>query len=380
MKRGSDARPRARDLGLSFPGTTGTWNALTDVSGVEVGYTTLREGEGAVRLGEGPIRTGVTAILPRGKLDRPNPVWAGHYNLNGNGEMTGTHWIKEAGYFISPICITNTHSVGMVHHATVSWMIDQYPGTFQDDHAWPMPVIAETYDGLTNDACGLHVREEHVYAALNSTKTGPISEGNVGGGTGMVTYEFKGGTGTASRYIQIDNKDYMVGALVQSNFGLRHEFTVLGVPVGKHMPENAVISKLMGHEQGSIIVIIGTDLPLLPIQLHRLAKRAAIGIGRTGTSGGQYSGDIFLAFSTANEIELPGMMKKQPGSFGMDFINEYHLDPIFEATVHAIEEAIINAMIAAESMTTVKPPGYTIDAIDHDRLQQIMRKHDLLTD
>lgn len=375
MKNDPDAKPRARDLGIPFAGTTGTWNALTDVPGVEVGYTTLIEGEGEVKVGTGPIRTGVTAILPRGKQDRLNPVWAGHYNLNGNGEMTGTHWINEAGYFISPICITNTHSVGMVHHATVSWMIDQYSGTFQDDHAWPMPVIAETCDGLTNDACGLHVRQEHVHAALNSAKSGPLAEGNVGGGTGMVSYEFKGGTGTASRKIKIANRDYLVGSLVQSNFGVRHEFTVLGVPVGKHMTENAVISQLLGHEQGSIIVIIGTDLPLLPIQLHRLAKRAAIGIGRTGTSGGHYSGDIFLAFSTANEIELPGMMQEQPDSFGLEFINEYHLDTVFEATVQAIEEAIINAMIAAESMTTVKPPGYTLEAIDHGRLQDILRQY-----
>ena len=375
MKGDSDTKPRSRDLGLPFLGTTGTWNALTDVPGVEVGYTTLINGEGAVKVGEGPVRTGVTAVLPRGKQNRPKPVWAGHYNLNGNGEMTGTHWINEAGYFISPICITNTHSVGMVHHATVSWMIEQYPETFQDDHAWPMPVIAETYDGLTNDACGLHVREKHVFAALNSAKTGPIAEGNVGGGTGMVTYEFMGGTGTASRNIKIGNHDYNVGALVQSNFGMRHELTVLGVPVGRHMPENAIISKLMGHGQGSIIVIIGTDLPLLPIQLRRLAKRAAIGIGRTGTSGGQYSGDIFLAFSTANEIEMPGMMEQQPDSFGLDFINEYHLDTIFEAGVQAIEEAIINAIIAAESMTTVKPPGYTLEAIDHDRLKKILRQY-----
>jgi D-aminopeptidase len=375
MKSDPAENPRARDLGLPFPGTTGTWNALTDVPGVEVGYTTLLHGEGEVKVGEGPVRTGVTAILPRGKQDRPNPVWAGHYNLNGNGEMTGTHWINEAGYFISPICITNTHSVGMVHHGAVSWMINQYPGTFQDDHAWPMPVIAETYPGLTNDCCGLHVREEHVIAALDSAKTGPIAEGNVGGGTGMVTYEFMGGTGTASRNINIGDRNYNVGALVQSNFGVRHELTVLGVPIGKHMPEDAIISKLLGHEQGSIIVIIGTDLPLQPIQLHRVAKRGAIGIGRTGTSGGNYSGDIFLAFSTANEIELPGMMEKQPESFDLEFINEYHLDTIFEATAQAIEEAIINAMIAAQSMTTVKPPGYTLEAIDHDRLKQLMRHY-----
>ena len=216
-------RVRARDLGLPFSGKPGTWNAITDVPGVKVGVTTLLEGEGELQIGKGPIRTGVTAILPRGKQEDPGLVWAGQFNLNGNGEMTGTHWINEAGYFSSPICITNTHSVGMVHHATVGWMIDRYPRKYKQDHDWPMPVVAETYDGVTNDACGLHVKEEHVRAALDSAAAGPVAEGNVGGGTGMMTYEFKGGNGTASRSITIDGTDYVVGSLVQSNFGLRKE-------------------------------------------------------------------------------------------------------------------------------------------------------------
>ena len=373
-------KPRARDLGLPFDGVTGEFNAITDVPGVEVGFTTLIQGEGAVEVGKGPIRTGVSAILPRGKGDMPGPIWAGHYNLNGNGEMTGTHWIHEAGYFISPICITNTHSVGMVHHATVGWMIDQYPGFFLDDHAWAMPVVAETYDGLTNDICGRHIKEEHVLQALNSAATGFVAEGNVGGGTGMITYEFKGGTGTSSRRVRIGSEDYTVGILVQSNFGARKDLNILGVPIGRHMPENAVISEINAHETGSIIVIIGTDIPMLPIQLRRVAKRAAIGIGRTGTAGGNYSGDIFLAFSVANDIAWPSMHGDQPAAYALDFINDHYFDDIYRAVVQAIEEAVVNAMIAAEFMTTVKPAGYTVEAIDHNQLKAIMKRYSRLND
>ena len=372
-------KSRARDLGLPFEGETGKFNAITDVAGVEVGFTTLIEGEGAVEVGKGPIRTGVTTILPRGKRKRPSPIWAGHFNLNGNGEMTGTHWIHEAGYFISPICITNTHSVGMVHHAAVGWMINQYPDFFIDDHAWAMPVIAETYDGLTNDICGRHITEDHVLAALNSATSGPVAEGNVGGGAGMITYEFKGGTGSASRRVEIGSTPHTVGVLVQSNFGARRDFQILGVPVGKHWPENSVMSDIGKQETGSIIVIIGTDLPMQPVQLQRVAKRAAIGIGRTGTPGGNYSGDIFLAFSVANEIDLPSKNKDQPIAHTLNFINDHFFDDIYRAAVQAIEEAIVNAMIAAESMTTVKPVGYTLEAIDHDRLKQIMRQYNRLS-
>ncbi len=365
-------KPRARDLWLPFDGETGKYNAITDVTGVEVGFTTLIEGEGAVEVGKGPIRTGITAILPRGKRDKPSPIWAGQYTLNGNGEMTGTHWIHEAGYFISPVCITNTHSVGMAHHATVGWMVDQYPGFFREDHAWAMPVVAETYDGLTNDICGRHIKEDHVLQALNSAASGWVAEGNVGGGTGMATYEFKGGTGTSSRRVKIGSEEYTVGILVQSNFGSRQDFTVLGVPVGRHWPENAVISEISQSETGSIIVIIGTDIPMLPNQLRRVAKRAAIGIGRTGTPGGNYSGDIFLAFSVANEIAWPGMHADQPAAYTLEFINDHYFDDIYRAVVQAIEEAIVNAMVAAESMTTVKPAGYRLEAIDQDRLIEIM--------
>ena len=374
------ATPRARDLGLPFDGVTGKWNALTDIAGVEAGFTTLIEGAGPVEVGKGPIRTGVTAILPRGRRDKPSPIWAGQFNLNGNGEMTGTHWINEAGYFTSPICITNTHSVGIAHHATVGWMIDQYKDFFQEGHAWAMPVIAETYDGLTNDICGRHIQEKHVLAAITSARSGPVIEGNVGGGTGMATYEFKGGTGTSSRLIKIGEADYTIGVLVQSNFGSRKDLNVLGVPVGKHWPENAVFSEITGRETGSIIVIIGTDLPVLPIQLRRIAKRAAIGIGRTGAPGGNYSGDIFLAFSTANDIGLPNMVAKQPVNYSLNYINDHYFDDIYGATVQAVEEAILNAMIAAESMTTVKPAGHTVEAIDHNRLKKIMGRYNRLKD
>ena len=371
-------KPRARDLGLPFEGKTGKYNSITDVSGVEVGYTTLIDGEGPLRVGKGPVRTGVTAILPRGKRDHPSPIWAGQYNLNGNGEMTGTHWINDVGYFISPVIITNTNSVGMAHHATIGWMIDRYKGFFQDDHGFTYPVIAETYDGLTNDICGRHIKEEHVLAALDSAVSGPIREGNVGGGTGMATYEFKGGTGTTSRIVRIGNTDLTIGVLVQTNFGQRTDLTILGVPVGKHFPDNAVISEIMDHETGSIIVVIGTDLPLMPIQLRRIAKRASIGIGRTGTPGGHYSGDIFLAFSTANDVGLPRTSSKQPATYELDYVNDHYFDNIYAAVVQAIEEAVINAMIAAEAMTTVKPAGFTLEAIDHERLKEIMRQYNRL--
>jgi D-aminopeptidase len=371
-------KPRARDLGLPFEGRAGEFNALTDVPGVEIGFTTLIEGEGELQVGKGPIRTGVTAILPRGKRIKPSPIWAGQFNLNGNGEMTGTHWINDAGYFISPICLTNSHSVGIAHHATMGWMVNQFKEFFVEDHGWAMPVIAETYDGLTNDICGRHITEEHVISALTSAESGPVKEGNVGGGTGMMTYEFKGGTGTSSRIVKIGKREYTLGALVQSNFGTRKDLSILGVPVGKNMPENAIISEITGHEIGSIIVVIGTDLPLLPIQLRRIAKRAAIGIGRTGSPGGHYSGDIFLAFSIANDIELPGIMREQPPFYSMEYINDHYFDDIYDATVQSVEESVINAMVAAESITTIKPAGKTLEAIDHDRLKAIMKRYNRL--
>ncbi|MFJ7726743.1 P1 family peptidase [Neobacillus sp. NPDC097160] len=361
-------KERARCLGLPFPGTPGEFNALTDVPGVEIGYTTIIEGEGQVQIGNGPIRTGVTAILPRGKKDKMEPIWAGFYSLNGNGEMTGIHWVNDGGYFLSPICITNTHSVGIAHHATTKWMVKQYEKQFSNEHLWAMPVIAETYDGVLNDINGQHISEEHVLSAIESAKSGSVAEGNVGGGTGMICYEFKGGTGTSSRIITINGHQHHIGVLVQANFGLREWLTILGVPVGKHMSKE----KLLGKEQGSIIVIIGTDVPMLPHQLRRVAKRAAIGIGRSGSPGGNSSGDIFLAFSTANEMEIPQLSREK---LTMEFVNDVVFDPIYEAVCQAVDESVVNALIAAETMTTVKPYGKKVYAINHEELLQVMREY-----
>ncbi|MGA2777312.1 MAG: P1 family peptidase [Steroidobacteraceae bacterium] len=369
----SGKKPRARDLGLPLLGTPGPWNAITDVPGVEVGFSTL------IRLADKPgdtqIYTGVTAILPRGHDPRPLAVWAGQFDLNGNGEMTGTHWIHDAGYFIGPICLTNTHSVGTVHQAAVRFMIETYSEQFRTHHCWAMPVVAETYDGLVNDICGLHITEQHALEALRSASGGVVAEGNVGGGAGMATYEFKGGTGTSSRRFQICGQTYTVGALVQSNFGKRSELSVLGVPVGRHMPENALLSSSGLPETGSIIVIIGTDIPLLPNQLVRLAKRGALGIGRTGTSGGHYSGDLMLAFSTANPIYLPAIGEAQPHSFRSEWLNDAHCDELYAPAVSAIEEAILNALLAAQSVPTFKPPGGMLTALDHERLLELMREY-----
>ncbi len=355
---------RGRDLGLPFPGETGLHNAITDVPGVEVGFTTRIEGEGPLVVGKGPVRTGVTAILPLGRHSTPEPVWAGMYALNGNGEMTGTHWIRDGGYLVGPVCITNTHSVGIVHHAVTRWMIRTYADTWHSEHLWAMPVVAETYDGVLNDINGQHVTEADALAALDSTTSDAVPEGNVGGGTGMICYEFKGGTGTASRRLALDGSAFHVGVLVQANHGIRPWFTVLGRRLGPCMMEG----RLFEAEQGSIIAIIGTDLPLAPHQLTRLAKRAAIGIGRGGTPGGNNSGDIFLAFSTANRGPLP-----QLAALRRDFvmINDEAFDPIYLAAVEGIEEAVINAMLAADDMATVRPPGHVCRALDGQRLMEL---------
>ncbi len=365
---------------MPFEGETGLHNAITDVPGVEVGFSTIVEPAEKLVVGEGPVRTGVTAILPRGKGDRLRPTWAGHFNLNGNGEMTGTHWINEAGYFVSPVLITNTHSVGMVHHAAVGWMIDQYPADFIEAHSWAMPVVAETYDGMANDICGRHVTEAHAVAALNNAAAGPVAEGNVGGGTGMQTYEFKGGTGTASRIVAFDSQNYTVGALVQSNFGARAELKILGVPVGQEIPEGAFISEDVKDGQGSIIVILGTDLPLSQTQLQRLAKRGAMGIARTGSPGGHYSGDIILAFSVANSRVLPRLGTDDPPLVeSFDYIVDHYMGQVYEAAVQAVEEAIINALVAAETVDLVKPAGEKLQAIDHEQLRAAMKKYNRLS-
>jgi len=371
-------KPRARGLGLPLLGTPGPWNAITDVPGVEVGFATLAEL--AKTPGDTQIYTGVTAILPRGHNPRPLPVWAGQFDLNGNGEMTGTHWIRDAGYFIGPICLTNTHSVGIVHQAAVRFMIETYPQQFRAHHAWAMPIVAETYDGLVNDICGLHITEQHALQALRGATAGAVAEGNVGGGAGMATYEFKGGTGTSSRRFQIAGQTYTVGALVQSNFGKRSEFSVLGVPVGRHISENAILSDTGLPETGSIVVIIGTDVPLMPIQLKRLAKRGALGIGRTGTSGGHYSGDLMLAFSVANPVYFPAIGEEQPRTYNAEWLNDAHCDELYGPTVSAIEEAILNALLAAQSVPTFKPAGLVLGALDHGRLLELLREYRRMPD
>ncbi|MBN9045976.1 MAG: P1 family peptidase [Rhizobiales bacterium] len=363
------ARKRGRELGLPFEGRAGKNNAITDVTGVLVGYSTLIEGDGPLVVGKGPVRTGVTAILPRGHAREMRPVWAGFHALNGNGEMTGVHWINHAGHFYGPVCITNTHSVGVTHAAATWWMIRNYAGDFLEKHIWALPVVAETYDGRLNDINGQHVREEHVLAAIDSATDGAIAEGNVGGGTGMIAYEFKGGTGTASQVVTLDGEDYTVGVLVQANHGLRDWLTVLGVPVGRQMRDG----KLLTAEQGSIIVVIATDIPLLPHQLQRVAQRASIGISKTGTPGGNSSGDIFLAFSTANSILRDEAMA---GRRTMECIPDEWLDPVYMATVRAVDESIVNAMLAAEDMSCLKPDNGSIcKAIDPMALLELVQRH-----
>lgn len=352
--------PRARDLGLPLPGEPGPSNAITDVPGVRVGMTTLLEPEGR-------IRTGVTAILPHPPEEGPRPVWAGLSVLNGNGEMTGAHWVRDGGYLVGPVMITNTHSVGIVHHGTVRWMIRRWADAFADRHVWAMPVVAETYDGVLNDINGLHVREEHAIAAIEAATSGPVPEGNVGGGTGMIAYEFKAGTGTASRRVRTGGRDGTVGVLVQANHGRRPWFTVLGVPVGRELPEGSFRSA----DQGSIIVVIATDLPLLPHQLDRVARRAALGLARGGTPGGNSSGDIFLAFSTANPMPMPELA---PPSWRLDALADDGLDPVYLAVVEAVEEAILNALLAARPLVALKPAGHLVPALDGERLRTVLRR------
>ena len=366
----ASADPRARDLGIPFPGTPGPLNAITDVAGVEVGYTTLIAGDGPLQVGKGPVRTGVTAILPRGRKS-PTAVFGAYAVGNGNGEMTGTIWVEESGTVGTPVLITNTHSVGVVRDAVIAWML-QNGGTEQ---LWGLPVVAETWDGYLNDLNGFHVRREHVFAALDGARGGAIAEGNVGGGTGMHTFEFKGGTGTSSRRVRVkDAGDYTVGVLVQSNFGRRWQLQVAGIPVGREWPEDAPFTAEYGpsNELGSIIVVVATDAPLLPTQLKRIARRAAMGIARTGGMAGNGSGDIFLAFSTANAPAATAVEGLQQAAF----LPNDQLDGLFEATVLATEEAIVNALVAARTMTGID--GHRLVAIDHARLQDILRRHNRL--
>lgn len=364
---------RARALGIPFDGTPGPLNAITDVAGVTVGYTTLIEGEGKLDVGKGPTRTGVTAILPRGEESFNDPAYAGVFSLNGNGEMTGTAWIEEGGFLEGPVMITNTHSVGVVRDATIAWRVSK-GGPDVTGFLWSLPVVAETWDGYLNDINGFHVKAEDAVQALDSAHDGPIAEGSVGGGTGMICYEFKGGTGTASRVItpkarEADAKAYTVGAIVQANCGRRKQLTIAGIPVGKEIPGNAVYSQ----EAGSIIIVIGTDAPLLPHQLKRLARRASLGLARTGSVSGNGSGDLFLAFSTANR----NAANPENPTRSVDTIPNDRLDAIFEATVQATEEAIVNALVANESMTG--RDDHHVDALPHDRVRELLKEHDRLS-
>jgi len=352
-------KPRARDLGLSFEGTPASLNSITDVEGIEVGYTTLIEGENT--------RTGVTIIHPRGRRDH-TPVYAGHFAFNGNGEMSGAAWVEEGGFLEGPIGITNTHSVGIVRDTIIAWQVKQ-GAIFQ---RWSCPVVGETADGWLNDMNGFHVKAEHVWSALESAAGGSIAEGNVGGGTGMICYEFKGGTGTSSRKLPEKLGGWMVAALVQANFGRRFQLTVNGVPVGRHLTAGAPFTNggnPFRQDDGSLIVIIATDAPLLPHQLRRLAKRATIGMSRTGSLGGNGSGDIFLAFSTANR----GAASPASGVAVIESLTNDYLDPILSAAVHATEEAILNALIAAETMTG--RDGFIVKALPHNELKDVLKRY-----
>lgn len=362
---------RSRDLGIPLDGVTGKFNAITDVEGVLVGHSTIIEGDGKLEVGKGPIRTGVTVILPRGKTF--DPVFAGWYALNGNGEMTGTTWIEESGFLESPIGITNTHSVGTVRDAIVTWeaqneLYSALKPEFQKDDSpgiyWSLPVVGETYDGALNDINGQHVTAEHVFSALETASTGFVQEGNVGGGTGMVCHDFKGGIGTASR---VTERGYTLGVLVQANHGSREQMTIAGVPVGREITD-LLPDRRLPNGTGSIIVVIATDAPLLPHQLKRLARRVPMGMGRLGGIGDNTSGDIFVAFSTANS----GAARRN-GLRTIAMLPNDEINLLFAATIEATEEAILNALVAAETMTGIN--GYTVHALPHDRVRELMKKY-----
>ncbi len=351
---------RLRGLGINLPGTPGPFNAITDVAGVEVGYTTLISGDGPRIVGQGPIRTGVTAILPRGRGDPQTACAAGSYSFNGNGELTGLLWVEESGELTTPITITNTHSCGVARDATIQWLVNRKDQPAQD---WGLPVAGETYDGELNDINGFHVKAEHVIDALDNARGGQIELGSVGGGTGMLTFDFKAGSGSASRLVSIDGETFTVGTFVQSNFGRRHEMMVDGHRVGKEMPGG----ELRGRPVGSIIAVIATDAPLLPHQLKRLARRVPVGIARTGGIGHNGSGDIFIAFSTANREAYA--MSSTISSIRCISTGRA-IDGLFEATAQATEEAILDSIIANETM--IGADGNTAIGINHDRLLALL--------
>jgi D-aminopeptidase len=362
-------KPRARDIGIPFEGTPGKYNAITDVKGVQVGFSTIIEGEGKNIIGKGPVRTGVTAIFPRGQSNVP--VYANWYTLNGNGEMTGTTWVTESGFLETPILITNTNSVGVCRDAMLKWFVQK--NWIKEEGWYTYPVVAETWDGAMNDIYGFQVKESNAFEALNTAKSGTVQEGNVGGGTGMCCLGFKGGTGTASRVIKIGDSTYTIGVLVQSNFGRKKNLTIDGVPIGVELKDtlNYEMHKMAQNHQegdGSIIVVLATDAPLLPHQLKRMAERIALGVGKVGGRGENSSGDIFIAFSTANAQAFNRKDVVSVKQFPNDQIN-----PLFEGTVQSVEEAIINAMVAAETMTGVN--GNKAYALPHDQVIELLRKY-----
>ena len=363
---------RARDLGIPFDGTPGKFNAITDVPGVEVGATTLISGEGKLEVGKGPVRTGVTTILPRGRDAMNDPVFAGYFSLNGNGEMTGTAWVEESGFLEGPIVVTNTHSVGVARDAVIAWRL-AHGGPDAEGFAWSLPVVAETWDGWLNDVDGFHVKPEHVAHAIESARSGAIEEGSVGGGTGMICYEFKGGTGTASRIVSVaevagrgssETKQFAIGVLVQANCGRRPQLTIRGLEVGKRIP-----GSVYKQESGSIIIVVATDAPLLPHQLKRLARRASLGLARTGSVSGNGSGDLFIAFSTAN----PHAADAKPPIRTIETMPNDLMDPLFTATVEATEEAIINALVDNHDM--IGRDNHKVEALPHERVQQLLKEY-----
>jgi L-aminopeptidase/D-esterase-like protein len=358
----TQTKPRARDLGVPFDGKPGPLNAITDVKGVEVGHTTLISGDGK---SQAAVRTGVTAVLPRGK-DSNDPVFAGWFTENGNGEMTGTTWVEDSGFLEGPVMITNTHSVGVVRDAVIAWRVKRR-GPDKEGYSWSLPVVAETWDGYLNDVNGFHVKPEDTFHALESAHGGPVEEGNVGGGTGMICNEFKGGIGTASRVLDAKYGGYTVGVLVQCNYGERSQLRIAGVPVGREIDA----PKVWDDDVGSIIVVVATDAPLIPTQLKRVARRVTLGLGRNGSYSGDGSGDIFIAFSTANP-----RASSSEGVRTLSMLPNDDINPVFLATVQATEEAVVNAMVAAETMTGVK--GRTVYALPHDRLREILKKYNRL--
>jgi L-aminopeptidase/D-esterase-like protein len=363
-------RLRARGAGVPFPGMPGELNAITDVRGVEVGYCTLIEGDGPLVVGKGPIRTGVTAIFPRGRAKGTAPVYAGFFSMSGNGEMSGAAFIEERGRFEGPVTLTNTNSCGVVRDATAKWMSEQVDVSMKADQPIWLPVAAETYDGTLNDIDGHHVTAEHVRTAFYIAHSGSIEEGNVGGGTGMTTYQFKGGSGTSSRAITIEDESYTVGVLVQSNFGKRHLMTVAGIPIGVHYPTD----ESPNADLGSIIGVVATDAPLLPHQLKRLARRSALGIARSGGIASNESGDLFVAFSTANEA----VIESNSGVVSVEMLGEGDLSSLYEASIEAMDEAIMNALFAGETM--VGRDGNTAPGLPVDEVCEILRRHGRLVD